>query len=204
MSNLKYIKMENDELQKCNCCETAIDYDTMYSRETLQGEILCEECCNEPWEHSPTLISFGHPTHDEGEKFYWCKEYGFANDYLEELYGNDEQTLPVDDFKYVSTDGWRGYWDPQIRDEFITFEGWFTGWVDETISHKLTLNQLLNDLGEENIKPYFPVWVVMCPTSNVFSQSTDIMIKKAHLSQFEELLQEEYGITTDELKIALK
>jgi len=204
MSNLKIHKMENDNLQKCNCCEQEIDYDTMYSKETLQGEVLCEECCDEPWEHSPTLISFGHPTHDEGEKFYWCKEYDFANSYLEELYGDDEQTLPVNGFEYVRTDAWRGYWSPQIREEFMSFDGWYTGWVDETISHKLTLNQLLDDLGEQHLDLYFPIWVIMCPTSNVFSQSTDIMIKKADLSRFEDLLFDNYGITSKELQNSLK
>ena len=176
----------------------------MYSKETLKGEILCEECCDEPWEHCPTLISFGHPTHNEGQKFYWCKEYGFANDYLEELYGDDEQTLPINGFEYVRTDAWRGYWNPQVREEFMTFEGWFTGWVDETIPHKLTLNQFLDDLAEERLDLHFPVWVVMSPTSNVFSQSTDIMVKKSDLERFKVFLLDSYCITLDELLNSLK
>ncbi|QDP58501.1 MAG: hypothetical protein Unbinned6046contig1000_70 [Prokaryotic dsDNA virus sp.] len=199
MSNLKYIKME-----KCNDCDHEIDYDNEYSRETQDGQILCESCADAVWDHPPTLISFGHHEHEEGKKFYWSKEFGFANEYLEELWGDTEQTLPINGFEYVRTDAWRGYYKPEIRDEFTSFDGWYTGWVDETISHKLTLNQFLDDLGEQHLDLYFPIWVIMSPTSNVFSQSTDIMIKKADLDRFEDLLFNNYGITSNELKNSLK
>lgn len=191
-------------MEKCNDCDHKIDYDMEYSKETLDGQILCESCADAVWEHPPTLISFGHHEHDEGQKFYWSKEFGFVNDYFEELWGDTEQTLPINGFEYVRTDAWRGYWNPQIRKEFMTFDGWSTGYVDETIGHKAMLNDFLDDLAEQHNVLYFPIWVVMSPTSNVFSQSTDIMIKKADLSRFEDFLFDNYGITSEELQNSLK
>ena len=192
-----------NESIKCDNCFEEINPEEDYHRYG-RTELLCEDCSDGEWDNAPRLFVYGHPTHDEGDKFFWSDQFGFANEYLEELFGDQEQTLPVSGFEYVKTDAWRGYWNPQIREEFISFDGWSTGYADESLQHKNILHELLDDLAEHHVSLYCPIWVIIAPTSNVFSQSTDIVIKKAHLDYFEDFLFDNYSVTLDELKQSLK
>jgi hypothetical protein len=199
---LKTIKME-DTIIKCDCCESEINTDMDFFREG-ETQTLCEECEREEWDGAMHINIFGHSKFEEGQTFYYSKEFGFANEYFEEVYGDDEQSMPISGIEYVRIDGWRGYNNPIIRKEWITFDGWSTGYADGSLQHKNILHDLLYDLAEEHHTLYCPIWVVTGRTSNVFSTATDIMVKKSDLQRFEDFLFDSYGVTLDMLKESLK
>lgn len=104
--------------------------------------------------------------------------------------GLDTPTYLTDDagerafkLKYVSTDGWRGYYDvvPTKKHGWEKLDSdWVTGnWDDAPEDNREdSVEDKLDKLSEELGADGYKLAVVFAPTSNVFSTSYDIFKKK--------------------------
>ena len=88
---------------------------------------------------------------------------------------------------YHSTGGWRGYYETP-HDLHTLAEGWFTGYPDETVSHKLTAIELREALDHGDLIPPKPLYWLTEPTSNVFSAASEVMVEPEDLEEVSEWL----------------
>lgn len=189
----------------CDCCEQEIDQDLDFWSYDRNDEILCEECYNQAMDRS-TVIQTWSPQDQETKKYYYPHEIGKAfNVYWEEIYSDDdEHHQPVEDCKWVNSSAWRGYMDVEFKDGWKDIEsGWATGyWEDVSWKHKF--NDLVGEIIGENSDCPVMVSIVSSLTSNVFSQATSIVVRSKDEETFLDWLQNEYGMTREELKTSLK
>ena len=109
-----------------------------------------------------------YDAHDDPYGVEWFVEYGFGA-------------------RWHSSNAWRGYTVPVFdEDKLETFAtGWVTGFPDETVSHKRVAEYLFEALINGDLEPPFEVFWFMAVTSNVFSQSADILIPAGKDQEFE-------------------
>lgn len=93
---------------------------------------------------------------------------------------------------WVSTDGWRGYGNSirQFKGIAKLADGWTTGWVDNTVSRKHLVNDLLGELESRELVPPAPIYVLLEHTSNIFSTAIDIFVADSDLDLVTEWLGE--------------
>ena len=191
----------------CDICEEEINMDEDFYRygTTHEGNevICCEECERNEIDGSASCVPYGDYNYDVGERYSFSPLFGALNPYLEELWGKEIGEFPVKKMEWKSTDGWRGYYDLEFQDGWRTFDGWITGWIDDTISHKQFVFDFLDDLREENETLDFPLWIITTQTSNVFSTATDIIFREEDSKEFEQFLIERYGKNFEDLKNSL-
>jgi len=188
--------MENNVI-KCACCSAEINTDTDCEYITKSGESYCESCEQSAWDYPCQVISVQN---GESKKYYWCAEFGYRDaEYFEEA---DIDAVP--NFKYVRTDAWRGYWDVEIGAGYTNLaSGWSTGYYED-VPWKHKFNDLVDDvLSGELICPYEIIFS-FAPTSNVFSTSSDVIVRESEIDYITEWLCNEVGISVDELKQSLK
>lgn len=180
----------------CACCEQEINenYGIYY---TQDDKPYCETCESEAWQYANTVV-----TVQDGEtaRHIWCQEFGFRDtDFWEE-----SAPEGVDGFKYIRTDGWRGYWDPIVSEGYTSLaSGWSTGrWDDVAYKHKF--NDLVDSIQEGQLECPYKIVFAFGLTSNVFSTASDVIIKESDLDGFQTWLCTEAGITVEELKQSLK
>jgi hypothetical protein len=119
-----------------------------------------------------------------------------------ETYGCDEDSypVPIKSQGYQRTDGWRGYSTFEYLDDYESVaSGWVTGFSDETTRRKADINDLLKDLYDGMLVAPCTLYVVMGITSNIFSQTCDVVVA----SQDAELLDkwlEEIGHSTAQIE----
>lgn len=186
--------MEN--LCTCPSCGIQLDENDFVAI-NLEGESLCESCESSAWGHT-NKVMVAH----EGEitSYEWCRDFGFRD--LESY----EQCDPagVDGFTYHRTDGWRGYWEAKVSKGFIDVaSGWSTGRHDD-VSWKHKFNDLITDIQGGKLSCPYKIVFVFGLTSNVFSVSTDVLIKETDIEKFTTWLQEEAGLSIDDLKQSLR
>lgn len=185
--------METTNCSQCNCELTENDF-IAYS---TSDEAYCETCESEAWQYANTVLVVQH---GETKKYLHCTEFGFRDaEYWEEASPNG-----VTGFKYVRTDAWRGYHDPIIEDGYTTLaSGWSTGnWSDVAYKHKF--NDFVNEIAEGEIECPYELVFAFGLTSNVFSVSSDVIIKTNELESFTEWLAEYTGYTVEDLESALR
>ena len=103
---------------------------------------------------------------------------------------------PVKSLKYVRTSGWRGYHDFELKDGWKRISGWTTGYPDETVNKKKTLNSFFDWLTKQDVS--FPVWLGFAQTSNIFSQGCDVIFKIEDTEKVKALAQS-YGLDLDQI-----
>ena len=93
--------------------------------------------------------------------------------------------------RYVRTDAWRGYTQVTHNELWEEYTGgWVTGFPDEYTSYKMTAADLHNGLHDGTIDhPPFPIVWFFGITSNVFSQTSDILIPAGKSDEFEAWLK---------------
>jgi|TARA_B110000971_G_scaffold55906_1_gene56905 hypothetical protein len=203
------IKSEEEpkKTSKCDICEEDINMDEDFYRygHTHKGEdvLCCESCEHSEMESSASCVPYGDYNYDVGERYSFSPLFGALNPHLEELWGKEEGEFPVKKMEWKNTDGWRGYYDLEFQDGWLTFDGWITGWVDDTIPHKGFVLELLEDLQQETETLDFPLWIITTQTSNVFSTATDIIFREEDKEEFESFLQDRYGKDFNDLKKSL-
>lgn len=179
---------------QCSSCKEAVSEDYVFYNK--EGEHFCESCESDAWQYASSVV-----VAEGGEirKHLWCSDFGFRDaEWWEESTPNG-----VEGFKYIRTDGWRGYWDVEIAHGYTTLaSGWSTGRYDD-VSWKHTFNDFVEKIAEGEYCPYEIVFAFGL-TSNVFSVASDVIIKEADLEGFTEWLGESLGITSEQLNSALK
>jgi hypothetical protein len=152
-----------------------------------------------------TVIQTWSPQDQETKKYYYPHEIGKAfNVYWEEIYSDDDEYhQPVEDCKWVNSSAWRGYMDVEFKDGWKDIEsGWATGyWEDVSWKHKF--NDLVGEIIGENSDCPVMVSIVSSLTSNVFSQATSIVVRSKDEETFLDWLENEYGMTREQLKTSL-
>jgi hypothetical protein len=181
---------------KCTSCEAEINENDFVAL-TQDGEEYCESCEQNAWEYPNTIYTMKN---GEKTKYLWCSPFGFRN----AEYWEEESPNGVEGFKYHRTDGWRGYWDTEIQKGYIPLaSGWSTGkWSD--VAYKHTFNDFVDDILDGTIECPYELIFSFALTSNVFSVSSDVIIKESDLDSFTEWLIQETGYNVDDLKKALK
>ena len=105
---------------------------------------------------------------------------------------------------YVHTDGWRGYTDVDYdRGRWQAYaSGWLTGYPDASTSYKMTAADLHNALWEGELTVPFPVVWFFGVTSNVFSQTSDILIPADMEDEFTDWLVDVAGFDGEKVQHA--
>ena len=105
--------------------------------------------------------------------------------------------------KYIKTDAWRGYYDSSKNLDLVSIaSGWTTGWADETTSRKVDFNEFANQLMKGDIECPFTIFLLVEPTSNVFSTAVDVLVREADREKVINWL-EEAGYAVSNLQNAL-
>jgi hypothetical protein len=180
----------------CSCCKKEINEDRDPVYFTQSGEVYCEGCESDAWQYANTVIVCKD---GENRKYIWCQEFGFRDtEWWEEASPNG-----VERFNYVRTDGWRGYWDTIVEDGYTTLaSGWSTGrWSDVPWKHKF--NDFVDSIADGEVECPFELIFSFGLTSNVFSTSSDVIIRESKLEAFTEWLAEEMGTTLEEIRHSL-
>lgn len=154
----------------CIECEEPIDleHDTYHC--TDDG-LLCWACYEGVMEHASTLIHFS----SEGKQVFKITGYFIVDEYGDDVGEWVDKVLKPR--QYRRTDAWRGYYDTPPQDGYtVLTEGWSTGYPDEYHRRKLKLfdlDEFLKEHGEE--APGGGIYLLIEPTSNLFSQTTTIL-----------------------------
>lgn len=185
--------MQTTHCSQCNCELTEDDF-IAYSK---SDEVYCESCEQSAWDYSNSVLVVKD---GETKKYIHCTEFGFRD----AEYWAESSPNGVADFKYVRTDGWRGYHDPVIEDGYTTLaSGWSTGRYSD-VAYKHKFNDFVDQIAEGEIECPFELIFAFGLTSNVFSVSSDVIIRTKDLDAFTEWLAEYTGYSVEDLEYSLK
>ena len=125
------------------------------------------------------LVSMREESDDgDGDRFW-------AYDAHEDTYGVEWFSDYKLGARWHSSNAWRGYEEPTYSDELEPFaSGWITGYPDETVTYKRVTEHLFADLINGDLEPPFEVFWFIGVTSNVFSQSSDILVPAGKSDEF--------------------
>ena len=100
--------------------------------------------------------------------------------------------------KWIKTDAWRGHYDSSKNLDLVSIaSGWTTGWVDETTNRKVDFNEFAEQLIKGDIDCPFTIFILVEPTSNVFSTAVDVLVREADKDRVLNWLEEAgYGVST--------
>ena len=192
--------MSNKQMWTCPSCEEEYPLADVESGkvETHFGNISEEEICWGCYEsdYNSTIVRY-EPGGDK-EVVHFTNHHAY-----DEQYGDE----PPDWFwtyfggrKWVATDGWRGYQETKWKNGFVSIaNGWVTGWIDDTVSHKKTASDLNQWLEEHQSEVPVPVYWVFEPTSNVFSTASEIFVDHNDKDTLVEWLQSN-GFDIDDIE----
>ena len=196
----------SEEQFTCPSCEEIVTQEDRYYDDAQWSDILdaqvCYGCYESDMEHRSTLVAVTPDgTHKAfiGDLFIMTEhDYG-APRWVDDL-------LPAD-FKgrrYVNTDAWRGYYDmaSQLQGLVKLADGWTTGWVDDTTTRKHDFNNLMKRLDTGELVPPATIYVLIEPTSNIFSVSAELLVKQSDLDTITAWL-DDIGTPADTLRYAL-
>lgn len=160
-------------------CENTLKDDYHFAE--LLGDYICSECFEEDLQYPINLFKI---TPEKNEKILIgdCVVMDEHGDVPDKWFWDLFDDLEIR--KWVSTDAWRGYAEVKITKAHKVASGWTTGWIDDSVSRKEVFNQWLENLLQQNISYHFPVYVVISPTSNIFSISIDVYTDNEENSKF--------------------
>lgn len=187
--------METQDERKCPVedCDSIIteDSDIMYS--AVLEDYICYGCYETDTQYFSTFTRYREDGHDLlyiGDLIIY-NEYGDDGipDWLEEkLDGNNFR-------QWVKTDGWRGHFEPaDFKGLTRIAEGWSTGWADETVSRKLDFNEWMEEVHTGVIRYPFNLYVMISPTSNIFSVGIDVFVDSDTADEAIKRIQEDVNL----------
>lgn len=190
-------------------CDEPLDpNDAMYSE--IIEDSVCQGCEESDGNHVSTILRFSPDGEHQrvllGDLFAYSGTLDDVNDsqipqWLTDLFPDGEVKR-----HYVRTDGWRGHFDTSQAMTGITkiADGWLTGdWGDEISDRKATARDLGEFLAEGDQYPPKPLYVILEPTSNVFSMATELFTKDADRDEVAAWLAEN-GYPVDDLERSLR
>lgn len=170
-----------DEITEIQCqgCEGIIDRDVDPAYETDSGgDLVCHECWNSAMENASRAYLVG-------PAIAVSPETGTVPPVYVTEFGNVDMWGAQIDAplarSYHSTDGWRGHYETRVTEEDWTTvsSGWTTGdWGDITSDSKQDFNDWAQDLISGETVSDIPVWIILDPTSNVFSTSVSVWVPR--------------------------
>lgn len=163
--------------RKCKDCDRYFDPEVDDVRFAADGSIRCWSCFEASEQYAHMMKVYGGDTYYEEPR-----TVVFDEDFIywdSEEMDDEPFPAPVVDVVYHSTDAWRGYYEPSFEDGWVDFaRGWATGWPDETVSHKVQFNELMERLNRGDIVPPCELVFVFCHSSNVFSTGVDAVVRE--------------------------
>ena len=190
--------MDIFEVYVCPICEEESDD---YVWANLEEAELCTGCYESDLENASTIYRVR-----SGETE-WVR-YGTYTGYNQDGDEPDEWFTEIvknngSPRKYIKTDGWRGYYDSSKNLDLVSIaSGWTTGWADETTSRKVNFNQFAEQLIKGDIEAPFTIFILVEPTSNVFSTAVDVLVREADKDKVVGWLEAE-GYSVSNLQNAL-
>lgn len=155
-------------MEKCVECKEEYNEDEMAWSHT-QDAPLCQSCDVADLEYPSTLFVVEN---NELKKYYIGKHTRITE------YGDpipSEFDITRD---WISTSGWRGYFETKIKGWVTVTDGWTTGgWGDAIAQRKATFNEWFNEVISLNEQLPYPVAFLVEPTSNVFSTAITLLAK---------------------------
>ena len=182
----------------CPVCEEESDD---YVWANLEEAEVCTECYESDLEYASTIYRVR-----SGETE-WVR-YGTHTGYNQDGDEPDEWFTSIvknngSPRKYIKTDAWRGYYDSSKNLDLVSIaSGWTTGWADETTSRKVDFNQFAEQLIKGDIEAPFTIFILVEPTSNVFSTAVDVLVREADKDKVVSWLEAE-GYPVSNLQNAL-
>ena len=186
---------------ECADCNAPLTMDDVQFGE-LSEKPLCQDDYDSDLEYASTLVEFSN----EGKKTVIFSEHRG----VEPEYGDSPSSWFTGLFAtwtgrhYESLDAWRGSYNSEkgFEDISLIASGWTTGWTDETTERKAKFNAFIGGIEEGIFDTPCPLYVLIEPTSNVFSQSVVLFVKKSDEETIKNWLND-LEMTVDELKFAL-
>ena len=173
----------------CPECEETFEKDSVYTRQNLRGEDVCESCYYNATSYATKLFRFL----PSGEKqiSLFDADFVFSDEQNDDT---ENYPVPIKAQKYIQTDGWRGYTDCELLPDYIEFvSGWVTGHPDDTTKRKADLNDYFSELNNGELKPPCDIYWIFGHTSNVFSTSSSIFVHKDNEKKLEKWLNKING-----------
>ena len=183
-----------------NCKEKYPEDDLHYT--SITGKPICEGCLQSSEQYQTTLIYI--PSKKEQIDGQTPVKYQFDEDNGVQFYGHQFEEIdvledlptPIKALVWKKTDAWRGYQDWVLEKGFEELsDGWITGWPDETTQRKVELSDIFESTTKQGVKPPCSLWWIFGITSNVFSQSSALIIKTKDRKEALEFL----NVTSEEL-----
>lgn len=175
---------------RCQGCDEWYS-DEDWQNESMIGELtevaLCETCYTEDTTYPSTLMQIPDNVDTEIDRTVFGDHTYYAD-------SGDEwflEFVPADwtGRKYVSTDGWRGYYDTSaILDGLSDVEnGWVTGDYGD-VPWKRDTHTFFQRLEARTLVPPVELYILFEPTSNVFSTACTIMARDEDVDTVREWL----------------
>lgn len=173
-------------ITKCESCEEIIDNAEDYAQfGSLSKKTLCEWCYNSDFDNASTITRFSNVAGEVAERVIFGDHTCYSGT-IKEIYDSEAPQWFLELFgneftgrHYVSTSGWRGYFDTtkNMVDMVELESGWMTGMYSD-VPHKQNSHTFLESLANGDIIPPKPLYVLLEPTSNVFSTATGYLVHK--------------------------
>jgi hypothetical protein len=193
---------DGNPIIKCTDCEKVIDEDDGSAWSPITGEPYCYGCEQSDLEHASTLLRFDADGLTEvtfGDAFVRTESDIEIPDWFNELFAYGFKVR-----SYHSSNAWRGYYetDTLMVNLKSLASGWTTGMPDETVSRKADFNELgeLLNRGQE-VAPA-PIYFLIEPTSNIFSQAMTVLAKESDIETLTEWL-DSIGYAVEVIKTQL-
>ncbi len=178
---------------KCPLCGEEIkEDDETFAYPTINGDYVCINCGESETEYPSTIFKFNQ---GKIEQCQFTKHFGIAETANGDFSGQEGKLPePIKSQEWIKSDGWRGYTDWKLNEGYIKVaDGWITGHPDEYTRRKLELGEYFDDLVKGKITPPVPIYWVFGITSNIFSQTSCIVIKKTNKEAVAEWLEKING-----------
>lgn len=157
----------------CLVCEEAFDLDNDGGDYSVPSDgWLCQGCVDSDSREASSAYFI-----PKGE---WAEHYDVTDHFIYTPDGENAYNYPEPPLtrRYVSTDGWRGYYETKpvgAWQEVTT--GWTTGnWGDSIANSKQEFNRWTQRLIEGRTDAPCDVWIIFDPTSNVFSTAVGVFV----------------------------
>lgn len=171
----------------CSACKEEI-VDDNYTYGNIKEDIVCNYCEEASFESASTLVR----VNDEGSVKIKFTDISAYDENLEApdkwFYDLIKDTSKVQSWK--STDAWRGHYSSAENFKLkVVTSGWTTGWADEFHQRKIALNTFGQLLESGEFVPPVDLFILIEPTSNVFSTSLDFLVREEDEEELVEWLE---------------
>lgn len=175
-----------EETLNCPECEEDVQELRWANLEEID---ICDSCYESDTENMSTLYRV-RSGESEWTKFGSYTGFSQEGDDPEEWFTNIV-TSNGSPRKWVSTDAWRGHYDSSGNIDLVSIaSGWTTGWADEYHARKIDFNDFAEQLIKGEIDCPLSIYILVEPTSNVFSTAVDVLVQEGDKDKIIALLEE--------------